>query len=105
MISLAQNFSIDQISLQNINWCEDISDEVPSWSLRMPGLILYNRRWSVGSDDCIIPAFILSTTHLVWLAILAPILIVTFTQASEPADSLEVSWEIYLPIRKMREHL
>ena len=72
---------------------------------RMPGLILYNRRWSVGSDDCIIPAFILSTTHLVWLAILAPILIVTFTQASDPADSLEVSWEIYLPIRKMREHL
>ena len=57
----------------------------------MPGLILYNRRWSVGSDDCIIPAVLLSTTHLVWLLILAPIIIITFTQPTETAHSLEVS--------------
>ena len=76
----------------------------------MPGLILYNRRWSVGSDgkillllllllssyftfnisDCIIPAIILSITHLVWLLILAPIIIITFSQSTETAPSLEV---------------
>ena len=39
--------------------------------------------------DCIIPALILSITHLVWLLILAPIIIITFTQPTETAHSME----------------
>ena len=43
------------------------------------------------SHSSIIPAVLLSTTHLVWLLILAPIIIITFTQPNETASSLEVT--------------
>ncbi|XP_055389650.1 diacylglycerol lipase-alpha isoform X2 [Condylostylus longicornis] len=36
----------------------------------MPGLVVFRRRWSVGSDDLIVPGAFLLTIHLIWLLIL-----------------------------------
>ena len=33
---------------------------------RMPGIIVFRRRWSVGSDDLIIPAGFLVIFHTIW---------------------------------------
>lgn len=32
----------------------------------MPGLIVFRRRWSVGSDDLVVPGAFLFTIHLIW---------------------------------------
>lgn len=32
----------------------------------MPGLIVFRRRWSVGSDDLVVPGAFLFTVHLIW---------------------------------------
>ena len=54
----------------------------------MPGIVLHNRRWGVGSDDCIVPASLLTITHLVWLVILVPVIVITFTEEQvQEADS------------------
>ena len=54
----------------------------------MPGIVLHNRRWGVGSDDCIVPASPLTITHLVWLVILVPVIVITFTEEQvQEADS------------------
>ncbi|KAF7279477.1 hypothetical protein GWI33_007192 [Rhynchophorus ferrugineus] len=42
----------------------------------MPGLIVFRRRWSVGSDDLVVPGAFLFTTHFIWTIILTVILIV-----------------------------
>ncbi|RWS12438.1 sn1-specific diacylglycerol lipase alpha-like isoform X5 [Dinothrombium tinctorium] len=42
----------------------------------MPGIIIFSRRWSVGSDDFIIPAIVLLTIHSIWLIILGVVLII-----------------------------
>lgn len=33
---------------------------------RMPGVIIFRRRWSVGSDDFVVPGLFLFTIHLIW---------------------------------------
>ena len=48
----------------------------------MPGLVLFDRRWAVGSDDCIVPATLLSLTHTVWIVVLIPVIIVAFTNTT-----------------------
>ncbi|XP_015928278.1 diacylglycerol lipase-alpha isoform X2 [Parasteatoda tepidariorum] len=40
----------------------------------MPGIVVFKRRWSVGSDDFIVPAVILLILHTSWLVALAVIL-------------------------------
>ncbi|XP_056633606.1 diacylglycerol lipase-alpha isoform X2 [Diorhabda sublineata] len=40
----------------------------------MPGLVVFRRRWSVGSDDLVVPGVFLSTVHLIWTIILSVIL-------------------------------
>lgn len=35
----------------------------------MPGLVIASRRWIIGSDDVIIPGFILLLAHTVWVSI------------------------------------
>ncbi|XP_035662248.1 sn1-specific diacylglycerol lipase alpha-like isoform X2 [Branchiostoma floridae] len=40
----------------------------------MPGLVVFNRRWSVGSDDLVVPGLILLLLHLAWLIVMAVIL-------------------------------
>ena len=32
----------------------------------MPGIVVFRRRWSVGSDDLVVPAVILVFLHSVW---------------------------------------
>ncbi len=36
----------------------------------MPGLVIFKRRWAVGSDDLVVPATILFTIHFIWYEIL-----------------------------------
>ncbi|XP_023245102.1 sn1-specific diacylglycerol lipase alpha [Copidosoma floridanum] len=40
----------------------------------MPGIVVFRRRWSVGSDDLVVPGAFLFFLHLVWLIILAVLL-------------------------------
>lgn len=32
----------------------------------MPGVIIFGRRWSVGSDDFVVPGLVLFSIHLAW---------------------------------------
>ena len=32
----------------------------------MPGIVMFGRRWSVGSDDMVVAAVFLAILHLVW---------------------------------------
>nr|XP_015836274.1 PREDICTED: sn1-specific diacylglycerol lipase alpha [Tribolium castaneum] len=36
----------------------------------MPGIVVFRRRWSVGSDDLVVPGAFLFTVHLIWTVIL-----------------------------------
>uniref|UniRef100_A0A672QR60 Diacylglycerol lipase-alpha n=1 Tax=Sinocyclocheilus grahami TaxID=75366 RepID=A0A672QR60_SINGR len=40
----------------------------------MPGMVLFRRRWSVGSDDLVLPAFFLFILHCIWLVVLSVVL-------------------------------
>ncbi|KAK7170830.1 hypothetical protein R3I94_000899 [Phoxinus phoxinus] len=40
----------------------------------MPGMVLFRRRWSVGSDDLVLPAFFLFVLHCIWLVVLSFVL-------------------------------
>ncbi|XP_063923643.1 diacylglycerol lipase-alpha-like isoform X2 [Zophobas morio] len=40
----------------------------------MPGLVVFRRRWSVGSDDLVVPGAFLFTVHLIWTIILTVLL-------------------------------
>ncbi|XP_067301254.1 diacylglycerol lipase-alpha isoform X2 [Pseudorasbora parva] len=40
----------------------------------MPGMVLFRRRWSVGSDDLVLPAFFLFLLHCIWLVVLSMVL-------------------------------
>ncbi|XP_035779280.1 diacylglycerol lipase-alpha-like isoform X2 [Anopheles albimanus] len=50
----------------------------------MPGIVAFRRRWSVGSDDLVVPGLFLLVIHFIWLLVL---LVVTlsfhFDQSSE----------------------
>ncbi|XP_021695200.1 sn1-specific diacylglycerol lipase alpha isoform X3 [Aedes aegypti] len=37
----------------------------------MPGIVVFRRRWSVGSDDLVVPGLFLFVIHLIWLIVLA----------------------------------
>ncbi|XP_062538021.1 diacylglycerol lipase-alpha isoform X2 [Armigeres subalbatus] len=37
----------------------------------MPGIVVFRRRWSVGSDDLVVPGLFLFVIHLIWLTVLA----------------------------------
>ncbi|KAI5607806.1 sn1-specific diacylglycerol lipase alpha isoform X1, partial [Silurus asotus] len=40
----------------------------------MPGMVMFRRRWSVGSDDLVLPAFFLFILHCIWLVVLSVVL-------------------------------
>lgn len=40
----------------------------------MPGIVVFKRRWSVGSDDLVVPAAFLVILHAVWIIVLGVIL-------------------------------
>ncbi|XP_045581841.1 diacylglycerol lipase-alpha isoform X2 [Procambarus clarkii] len=39
----------------------------------MPGIVVFRRRWSVGSDDLVVPGVFLFILHTIWLIVLAAI--------------------------------
>uniref|UniRef100_A0A4W6D080 Diacylglycerol lipase-alpha n=1 Tax=Lates calcarifer TaxID=8187 RepID=A0A4W6D080_LATCA len=40
----------------------------------MPGMVMFRRRWSVGSDDLVLPALFLFLLHCTWLVVLSVVL-------------------------------
>ncbi|XP_015123034.1 sn1-specific diacylglycerol lipase alpha isoform X1 [Diachasma alloeum] len=40
----------------------------------MPGIVVFRRRWSVGSDDLVVPGAFLLVLHLIWVVILGVLL-------------------------------
>ncbi|XP_064627221.1 diacylglycerol lipase-alpha-like [Lineus longissimus] len=45
----------------------------------MPGIVVFKRRWTVGSDDFVVPAVFLLVLHIIWIIVLGVILaVVTF---------------------------
>ncbi|XP_076687262.1 inactivation no afterpotential E isoform X1 [Andrena cerasifolii] len=40
----------------------------------MPGIVVFRRRWSVGSDDLVVPGAFLFILHLIWVTVLAVLL-------------------------------
>ncbi|KAG5314757.1 DGLA lipase, partial [Acromyrmex insinuator] len=40
----------------------------------MPGIVVFRRRWSVGSDDLVVPGVFLFIVHLIWLTVLGILL-------------------------------
>ncbi|XP_071792185.1 diacylglycerol lipase-alpha-like isoform X2 [Asterias amurensis] len=54
----------------------------------MPGLVALGRRWSLGSDDLVVPGAVLFTLHLGWLIVLSVILGLDHPQNDECSSSL-----------------
>ncbi|XP_068979533.1 diacylglycerol lipase-alpha isoform X4 [Bombus flavifrons] len=40
----------------------------------MPGIVVFRRRWSVGSDDLVVPGAFLFILHLIWMTVLSILL-------------------------------
>ncbi|XP_074109664.1 inactivation no afterpotential E isoform X3 [Cotesia typhae] len=40
----------------------------------MPGIVVFRRRWSVGSDDLVVPGAFLSIVHIIWITVLGVLL-------------------------------
>ncbi|CAK9798448.1 Diacylglycerol lipase-alpha [Anthophora plagiata] len=40
----------------------------------MPGIVVFRRRWSVGSDDLVVPGAFLFILHLIWVTVLSVLL-------------------------------
>ncbi|XP_021926065.1 sn1-specific diacylglycerol lipase alpha isoform X2 [Zootermopsis nevadensis] len=40
----------------------------------MPGIVVFKRRWSVGSDDLVVPGVFLFVLHLIWIVVLCVML-------------------------------
>ncbi|XP_015517682.1 diacylglycerol lipase-alpha isoform X6 [Neodiprion lecontei] len=40
----------------------------------MPGIVVFRRRWSVGSDDLVVPGVFLFVLHLIWVIVLSVLL-------------------------------
>ncbi|GAB6029644.1 hypothetical protein CHUAL_005379 [Chamberlinius hualienensis] len=40
----------------------------------MPGIVVFNRRWAVGSDDLVVPGIFLCVMHTVWVIVLSTVL-------------------------------
>ncbi|KAL7854400.1 hypothetical protein SRHO_G00165900 [Serrasalmus rhombeus] len=48
-------------------------DKIKKWAV-MPGMVMFRRRWSVGSDDLVLPALFLFILHCIWLVVLSVVL-------------------------------
>uniref|UniRef100_A0A6B2EG71 Diacylglycerol lipase-alpha n=1 Tax=Phlebotomus kandelakii TaxID=1109342 RepID=A0A6B2EG71_9DIPT len=56
----------------------------------MPGIVVFKRRWSVGSDDLIVPGVFLVTIHAIWLFILA--LVLGLVEYDNSVRCIELMW-------------
>lgn len=57
----------------------------------MPGIIAFQRRWSVGSDDLVVPGLFLFSIHLVWTVVLSVIL--ALIEFDRPEDCVYLLWQ------------
>ncbi|XP_029668514.1 sn1-specific diacylglycerol lipase alpha isoform X4 [Formica exsecta] len=57
----------------------------------MPGIVVFRRRWSVGSDDLVVPGAFLFILHLIWLTVLGVLLGILEWDRSVPCILL--MWE------------
>ncbi|XP_070171111.1 diacylglycerol lipase-alpha isoform X3 [Polyergus mexicanus] len=57
----------------------------------MPGIVVFRRRWSVGSDDFVVPGAFLFILHLIWLTVLGVLLGILEWDRSVPCILL--MWE------------
>ncbi|XP_045466398.1 diacylglycerol lipase-alpha isoform X2 [Harmonia axyridis] len=56
----------------------------------MPGLVAFRRRWSVGSDDLVVPGVFLFTMHLIWTIVLTLLLI--FVHFDKKTECVFLLW-------------
>lgn len=60
----------------------------------MPGIVVFRRRWSVGSDDLVVPGVFLFTIHLIWTIVLAVLLgIIEFDKT---VDCVNLLWQFVI---------
>ncbi|KAK2100364.1 hypothetical protein P7K49_021712 [Saguinus oedipus] len=52
----------------------------------MPGIVVFRRRWSVGSDDLVLPAIFLFLLHTTWFVILSVVLFGLVYSPHEPCS-------------------
>uniref|UniRef100_A0A8W8JMF5 Uncharacterized protein n=1 Tax=Magallana gigas TaxID=29159 RepID=A0A8W8JMF5_MAGGI len=57
----------------------------------MPGIVVFKRRWSAGSDDFVLPALTLMILHGIWLTILSITMGVTATDYGDTCFIARVS--------------
>ncbi|XP_067946078.1 diacylglycerol lipase-alpha-like isoform X2 [Watersipora subatra] len=53
----------------------------------MPGLVVFRRRWSIGSDDLILPAVGLAFLNIIWLLALAVLLLYIYTSCGPDEET------------------
>ncbi|XP_065081564.1 diacylglycerol lipase-alpha isoform X2 [Ochlerotatus camptorhynchus] len=56
----------------------------------MPGIVVFRRRWSVGSDDLVVPGLFLFVIHLIWLTVLA--VVTGIFQYDRSVQCIELLW-------------
>ncbi|XP_055709573.1 diacylglycerol lipase-alpha isoform X1 [Phlebotomus papatasi] len=56
----------------------------------MPGIVVFKRRWSVGSDDLVVPGVFLVTIHTIWIFILA--LVLGLIEYDNSVRCIELMW-------------
>lgn len=61
----------------------------------MPGIVVFRRRWSVGSDDLVVPGVFLFILHTIWLIVLA----VIYGVVGARTNTSEECWA------ELREHI
>ncbi|XP_030232284.1 sn1-specific diacylglycerol lipase alpha isoform X1 [Gadus morhua] len=54
--------------------CMVLCDKSVLFMAVMPGMVMFRRRWSVGSDDLVLPALFLFLLHCIWLVVLSVVL-------------------------------
>lgn len=60
----------------------------------MPGIVVFRRRWSVGSDDLVVPGLFLFIMHLIWAIVLGVLLGVIHFDLSQ--QCIRLLWEFII---------
>ncbi|XP_018570256.1 sn1-specific diacylglycerol lipase alpha isoform X2 [Anoplophora glabripennis] len=58
----------------------------------MPGLIVFRRRWSVGSDDLVVPGAFLCTMHTIWTIVL--VIILFLVEYDRSVQCVKLLWSL-----------
>ncbi|XP_066600211.1 diacylglycerol lipase-alpha isoform X2 [Prorops nasuta] len=60
----------------------------------MPGIVVFRRRWSVGSDDLVVPGAFLFVLHLIWVTLLG--IILGILEWDRSVSCVLLLWEYFL---------